>query len=262
MTYIIAIANAKGGVAKTTTALSLSASLSELENEVLMIDLDPHANLSLYAGIKPNEIERSIADVFLGSETIASVTIPTPMSKVDIAPSNHELSLAESHLIVRENYEHILKDSLNGVDGYDLIILDCPPTLGTLTRNALTAADMLVIPTQPEYFSTNALRDMLHLIRNIRQRSNPKLRYRVVVTMLDRRNRVHKELAEHIRTAFGQALFDATIEVDTRLRESAIIGQPISTYAPQCRSAGQYRDLALELRQYTNGFARKHPQSS
>jgi chromosome partitioning protein len=262
MTYIIAIANAKGGVAKTTTALSLSASLTELENEVLMIDLDPHANLSLYSGIKPNEIDRSIADVFLGSETIASVKISTPMNKVDIAPSNHELSLAESHLIVRENYEHILKNSLDGVDDYDIIILDCPPTLGTLTRNALTAADMLIIPTQPEYFSTNALRDMLYLIRNIRQRSNPNLRYRVVVTMLDRRNRVHKDLAQHIRTAFGQALFDATIEVDTRLRESAVIGQPITTYAPKSRSAGQYRELALELRQYTNGFARKYPQPS
>jgi chromosome partitioning protein len=262
MTYIIAIANAKGGVAKTTTALSLSASLSELENEVLMIDLDPHANLSLYSGIKQNEIEHSIADVFLGSETIASVKMTTPMNKVDIAPSNHELSLAESHLIVRENYEHILKNSLDGLDDYDLIILDCPPTLGTLTRNALTAADMLIIPTQPEYFSTHALRDMLFLIRNIRQRSNPNLRYRVVVTMLDRRNRVHKDLAQHIRTAFGQALFDATIEVDTRLRESAVIGQPITTYAPQSRSAGQYRELALELRQYTNGFARKYPQPS
>lgn len=262
MTYIIAIANAKGGVAKTTTALSLSASLSELENEVLMIDLDPHANLSLYSGIKQNEIEHSIADVFLGSETIASVKMTTPMNKVDIAPSNHELSLAESHLIVRENYEHILKNSLDGMDDYDLIILDCPPTLGTLTRNALTAADMLIIPTQPEYFSTHALRDMLYLIRNIRQRSNPILRYRVVVTMLDRRNRVHKDLAQHIRTAFGQALFDVTIEVDTRLRESAVIGQPITTYAPQSRSAGQYRELALELRQYTNGFARKYPQPS
>lgn len=262
MTYIIAIANAKGGVAKTTTALSLSASLSELDNKVLMIDLDPHANLSLYSGIKRNEIEHSIADVFLGSETISSVKMSTPMNKVDIAPSNHELSLAESHLIVRENYEHILKNSLDGVDDYDLIILDCPPTLGTLTRNALTAADMLIIPTQPEYFSTNALRDMLYLIRNIRQRSNPNLRYRVVVTMLDRRNRVHKDLAQHIRTAFGQALFDATIEVDTRLRESAVIGQPITTYAPQSRSAGQYRELALELRQYTNGFARKYPQPS
>ena len=256
MTYIIAIANAKGGVAKTTTALSLSASLSELDNKVLMIDLDPHANLSLYSGIIRNEIEHSIADVFLGSETITSVKMSTPMNKVDIAPSNHELSLAESHLIVRENYEHILKNSLEGVDDYDLIILDCPPTLGTLTRNALTAADILIIPTQPEYFSTNALRDMLYLIRNIRQRSNPNLRYRVVVTMLDRRNRVHKDLAQHIRTAFGQALFEATIEVDTRLRESAVIGQPITTYAPQSRSAGQYRELALELRQYTNGFAR------
>jgi chromosome partitioning protein len=256
MSYLVAIANAKGGVAKTTTALSLGAALNDSGHTILLVDLDPHANLTLYLGIKPPSLQHTLADVLMGGQSMKVIKHPTQISGLDIIPSNHDLGLAESHLIVRENYEAMLGQSLMDENTYDYIIMDCPPTLGTLTRSALAAADLLIIPTQPEYFSTSALRDMLYLIRNTRQRSNPNLRYRVLVTMLDKRNKIHTSLSEHIRTAFGDALFNATIEVDTRIRESAVVGQPINRYAPDSRAAEQYRDLAEELRRYSNGFTR------
>jgi chromosome partitioning protein len=148
---------------------------------------------------------------------------------------------------------NILKDN----QSYDTIILDCSPTSGTLTKNALSAANLLIIPTQPEYFSAHALRDMLNLILAIRQRNNPKLRYRILLTMLDKRNRIHRSLAEQIRTAFNEAIFDVEIEIDTKLRESAIMGQPINQYAPESRAAKQYRELAEETGQFSNELKRK-----
>lgn len=256
MTLSVAIANAKGGVAKTTTSLSLGAALVEQGCSVLLVDLDPHANLTLYLGVKPNQVEQSVADMLMGGKSYEAVTMETQIPDLDLIPSNLELTMAETHLTVRQNYETILRQSIGEVNAYDYTIMDCPPTLGTLTRNALTTADLLIIPTQPEYFSTNALRDMLQLIRNTRIRANPGLYYRILVTMLDRRNRIHTDLAQHIRTAFGDALFESNIEIDTRLRESAVIGEPINLYAPKSRAATQYSSLAEELRQYTDGIAR------
>jgi chromosome partitioning protein len=247
MTHIIAIANAKGGVAKTTTTLSLGAMLAEAGQRVLLIDLDPHANLTISLGMRPPSLERTIADVLLGAMRLDEVLYPTSQEGLQIVPSNHDLQLAESHLIVREKYELILSEALSTTAGFDSVLLDCPPTLGTLTHNALAAAELLIIPTQPEYFSAHALRDMLNLILAIRARYNPKLRYRILLTMLDRRNRIHGDLAAQIRTAFNQATFLTEIETDTRLRESPVFGKPINMYAPSSRASTQYRELAQEL---------------
>jgi len=258
MTHIIAIANAKGGVAKTTTTLSLGASLAEMGKKVLLVDLDPHANLTLSLGFKPASFERTVAGLLLGNDDLNGAVIPTNFQDLDLIPSNHELSLAEAHLLVRANYMMLLDATLKDSHSYDTIIIDCPPTTGTLTKNALSAADLLIIPTQPEYFSAHALRDMLNLILAIRQENNPKLRYRILLTMVDKRNRIHRSLAEQIRTAFNEAIYDIEIEIDTRLRESAILGQPINQYAPESRATKQYRALAEETGHYSNELNRRY----
>ncbi|MFV9674851.1 MAG: ParA family protein [Anaerolineales bacterium] len=258
MTHIIAIANAKGGVAKTTTTLSLGASLAEMGRKVLLIDLDPHANLTLSLGFKPASFERTVAGLLLGSDDLNGAVIPTNFRDLELVPSNHELNLAEPHLLVRADYMMLLNATLKDSQSYDTIIIDCPPTTGTLTKNALSAADLLIIPTQPEYFSAHALRDMLNLILAIRQENNPKLRYRILLTMVDKRNRIHRSLAEQIRTAFNEAIYDIEIEIDTRLRESAILGQPINQYSPESRAAIQYRALAEETGHYSNELNRRY----
>ncbi len=258
MTHIIAIANAKGGVAKTTTALSLGASLAEMGRKVLLVDLDPHANLTLSLGFKPTSFERTVAGLLLGNDDLNGAVIPTNFRNVELVPSNHELNMAEPHLLVRADYMMLLNSTLKDNQSYDTIIIDCPPTTGTLTKNALSAADLLIIPTQPEYFSAHALRDMLNLILAIRQENNPKLRYRILLTMVDKRNRIHRSLAEQIRTAFNEAIYDVEIEIDTRLRESAILGQPINQYAPESRAAKQYRELAEETGHYSNELNRRY----
>ena len=258
MTHIIAIANAKGGVAKTTTTLSLGASLAEMGRKVLLIDLDPHANLTLSLGFKPASFERTVAGLLLGNDDLNGAVIPTNFRDLDLVPSNHELNLAEPHLLVRADYMMLLDATLNDSQSYDTIIIDCPPTTGTLTKNALSAADLLIIPTQPEYFSAHALRDMLNLILAIRQENNPKLRYRILLTMVDKRNRIHRSLAEQIRTAFNEAIYDIEIEIDTRLRESAILGQPINQYSPESRATIQYRALAEETGHYSNELNRRY----
>lgn len=254
MTFCIAIANAKGGVAKTTTALSLGAALAAEGKSVLAIDLDPHANLTISLGYKPQGLSPTIADVFLGDSDVEQAIYATEVERLSLIPSNHTLTMAENHLMVRDHYLLILRDALSRIEGFDAFVLDCPPTLATLTQNALSAANLLIIPAQPEYYSAHALRDMLNLILAIRQRNNPKLRYRILLTMLDRRNRIHKSLAKQIRTAFSQAIFDVEIETDTRIRESPLFGQPIQQYAPQSRASQQYQELVRELRKFTNEF--------
>ena len=252
MSFCIAIANAKGGVAKTTTALSLGAALAAQEKNVLAIDLDPHANLTISLGYKPQGLSPTISDVFLGDCQVEQAIYSSKFERLSLIPSNHTLTMAENHLMVRDRYMLILRDALSSLDGFDVFILDCPPTLGTLTQNALSASNVLIIPAQPEYYSAHALRDMLNLILAIRQRNNPRLRYRILLTMLDRRNRIHRSLAKQIRTAFSQAVFDVEIETDTRLRESPLFGQPIQQYAPSSRASKQYQDLATELRKFAN----------
>jgi chromosome partitioning protein len=250
MTLVIAIANEKGGVAKTTTTLSLGAALVEERQEVLIVDLDPQANLTLSLGLRPGELKRSVADVLLGNSATSEVSRETSLPGLDLLPANHGLNLAEQFLGIRDRYEHILAEALRESPDYDVVLLDCPPSLGPITRSALTAAELLIIPTQCEYFSAYALRQMLALIRSVRQTSNPRLRYRVLLTMLDRRNRIHCNLEQQIRAAFGAAVYQTAIETDTKLRESPVMGQPVTVFAPTSRGAQQYRDLAQELRQH------------
>lgn len=256
MSSVIVVANEKGGVAKTTTALSLGAALAEREQEVLVVDLDPQANLTLGLGIRPGNLQLTIADVLVGSAEIRGVRRQTAVRHLDLVPANHQLMTSERFLEVQNDYDLVLRQALEQVDEYRVILMDCPPALGTTTRCALAAADLLIIPTQCEFFSASALREVLTLVRQVRSTSNPGLRYRLLITMLDRRNRIHNTLLGQIRATFGSAVFDTVIEVDTRLRESPILGQPITVYAPTSRGSEQYRSLAKELSRHEQEIVR------
>lgn len=251
MAYVIAMSNEKGGVAKTTSTLSLGAALAELNYRVLLIDLDPQANLSLALGLETEETSITSANILIESAAIKSGIRKSDIKNLDLIPSSFRIEDAEQFLPMRTHYLLTLREAFEaGPLPYDYILLDCPPALGAITLNALSAANLLVIPTQAEYFSAYALRNMMGTIRRIRQEVNPGLAYRILVTLLDRRNRTHRNIFEQLQTTFGQGVFTTVIEVDTKLRESPIAGVPITHYKPSSRGSQQYRVLAQELIEY------------
>jgi chromosome partitioning protein len=258
MAYTIAVSNEKGGVAKTTTTLSLGAALAELNYRVLLIDLDPQSNLSLALGLETGEAEITTANILIENATIKTAMRKTDVANLDLVPSNSRIENAEQYLPMRSNYLLTLHNALKASPLlYDYILLDCPPALGAITLNALSAADLLIIPTQAEYFSAYALRNMMGSIRRVRQEGNPNLAYRILVTLLDRRNRTHRNIFEQLQATFGQGVFTTVIEIDTKLRESPIAGMPITQYKPTSRGSQQYRVLAQELIEYAKEEANR-----
>ncbi len=249
MATTIAISNQKGGVAKTTTCLSLGACLAEIGQSVLLIDLDPQANLTLSLGLRPEELRRTVGEALLGNTSLVSVSRESPVFDLDIVPANQELVVLDKILYGRKGYEFHLKNGLDamGEGFYDVVLIDCPPSFGTLTLNALTAADLLIIPIQCEYYAAHSLRQIVELVKLVREKTNPRLIYRVLVTMYDRRNKICQVILEQMQRGLSRVLFKTIIEVDTKLRESPAFGQPITLYAPKTRGAQQYRALAEEL---------------
>jgi chromosome partitioning protein len=252
MAYIIAISNEKGGVAKTTSTLSLGASLAETGHKVLLIDLDPQANLTLALGFEPGKVENTSGDILVDAAPLLEACRPTNISGLDLIPANTALEQAEQVLPVYLNFTLRLRDAIKTASplNYEIVLIDCPPSLGAITINALTAADLLIIPTQAEYFSAYALRDMMAIIRQVRNEDNPALAYRILVTLLDQRNRTHRDIRDQLERTFGIGIFKNVIEIDTKLRESPILGLSILQYRPNSRGALQYRALAEELIQY------------
>ncbi|MBI1795206.1 MAG: ParA family protein [Chloroflexi bacterium] len=252
MTYVIAISNEKGGVAKTTTTLSLGAALADMGQKVLVVDLDPQANLTLALGIEPGSAAVTSSHILIESAPLMSARLATETENLDLIPSHASIESAEQFLPVRTHYTSGLKRAIDNAAPlpYDYILFDCPPFLGAITTNALSASDLLLIPTQAEYFSAYALRNMMGIIRRVRQESNPNLGYRILITMLDRRNRTHRNIQEQLQNTFGDGLFKTIIEIDTKLRESPIAGLPINRYKPGARGSLQYRELAQELIEY------------
>ncbi len=252
MTYIIAVSNEKGGVAKTTTTLSLGGALAEAGNKVLVMDLDPQANLTLALGIEPGSAAVTSSHILIESAPLMSARLATEINNLDLIPSHASIESAEQFLPVRTHYTSGLKRAIDAASPlpYDYIIFDCPPFLGAITTNALSAADLLIIPTQAEYFSAYALRNMMGIIRRVRQESNPNLGYRIIITLLDRRNRTHRNIQEQLQNTFGEGLFKTVIEIDTKLRESPIAGLPITRYRPGARGSQQYREMSQELMEY------------
>ena len=249
MSYIITISNEKGGVAKTTTALSLGAALVEAGHNVLLMDLDPQANLTLSLGIEPGSNEVTSSHILIESAPLMNARLETEIESLDLIPADASVESAEQFLPVRPHYTASLKGAFDAASPlqYDFVLIDTPPFLGAITANALGAADLLIIPTQAEYFSAYALRNMMAIIRRIRQDSNPNLGYRILITLLDRRNRTHRNIQKQLQNSFGEGLFKTVIEVDTTLRESPIAGLPITRYRPGARGSQQYRQLAEEL---------------
>jgi chromosome partitioning protein len=248
MSYVISVANEKGGVANTTSAVSLAGALAEMQKRTLLVDMDTQGNLTLALGKDPRQINFSISNVLLNSEPISKAIQVSPIENLELVPANKDVALAERFLPVRQNHETILRNAISNNLAYDYIILDCPPSLGSITINALVASNLLLIPTQAEYFSVYALKSMMALIREVREKYNPNLIYRVLITMFEPRNRTHRKLRQQLNETFGSfGLLDTIIEADTKLRESPIVGIPITHFTSKSRSAQQYRALAQEL---------------
>lgn len=252
--YLISVANQKGGVAKTTTVVSLGAALVQYGAKVLVVDLDAQANLSMSLGVAPSTVHHSIASVLLNVHPLSAACRTTSISGLDLVPSNSEMEMAERFLPIRKDYRYILRAATESLTGYDYVLFDCPPSLGAVTSNALHASQLLIIPTQAEYFSISALRNMLGFIQRAREDGNPELIYRILVTMYDGRNRIHKNLRDQLQITFFEGLFQNMIGVDTKLRESTVVGLPITDYNPKSRSALQYQALALELMQHVQQY--------
>jgi chromosome partitioning protein len=249
----IASSNQKGGVAKTTTCFSLGSCLAELGFRTLIVDLDSQSNLTIAVGLDPDEIEWSIADLLDHNRKVTrsfykNVIQSTGMKGMDIIPSDLRLAGMEHQLFEREHYEIFLRQLLEPLEAeYDYILLDCPPSLGPITLIALSAADIVLIPIQCEYYAAQGLLRLMDIAEAICQRENPNLKVYFVVTMYDKRNHINREIYNQLKMNFSEYLLNAVIGIDTRLRESAALGEPVTLYAPRERASVQYRQLAQEI---------------
>ncbi len=253
--FKIAIGSQKGGVSKTTTTLSLGACLAQSNGlpgcSVLLVDLDPQANLTMALGVNPGSVRRMVGDVLLEQTSLLAVSRESSIPNLDLVPANQGLLVLDKVLFGRPGFEYRLRQQLTDSIGrqYDIALFDCPPAFGTLTMNALTAADLLIVPVPCDYFSTRSLQQFLELVMLVQRNTNPGLRYRILITMYDKRNRISGIIQEQLRRKFGALVFNTIISIDVRLRESPVVGQPITQYAPNSRSAGEYHALAMELMQ-------------
>jgi len=253
MTHIVAISNQKGGVAKTTTCMSLGAGLVELGNRVLVVDLDSQADLTMAAGLDADELPWTVVDLLDATgimlpEVETGVIQSTRMEGLDILPADLRLANVERTLYNRVDYEHLLSQVLaRWMNEYNYILLDCPPSLGAITLMALTTAQMVLVPVQCEHYAARGLSRLLDIVAEVHKRTNSELTYHLLATMYDQRNNICKRVLTQLQTHFGPSMFKAVIGVDTRLRESPVTGEPILLYAPRTRAAEQYRVLAQEV---------------
>lgn len=250
MGKVIAIANQKGGVGKTTTAINLAASLAVLEKKVLIIDADPQANTTSGLNFSPdNDEHRTLYEVLIGKIDVRDTLIQTEIANLHMIPSHINLVGAEFEMRDNENRESSLKNSLAGIrDEYDYIIIDCSPSLGIITVNSLTAADSVIIPVQPEFFALEGLGKLLQTIRLVQGGPNPELTIEgFVVTMFDGRTKVHNQVLGELREHFGEMVFSTIIQRNIRLSEAPSHGKPIILYDVICNGTTNYLNLAKEV---------------
>lgn len=249
MGRIIAIANQKGGVGKTTTSINLSSCLADLGKKVLLVDIDPQGNATSGVGIIKQNLENTVYELFLDECTISECLTKSAVDNLNVLPSNVNLSGAEIDLIGVENREYILKNVLDQIkDLYDYIIIDCPPSLNILTVNAMTAADSVIVPIQCEYYALEGLSQLIHTINLIQDRLNNDLEIDgIVFTMYDSRTNLSSDVVENVKSNVHINIYDTVIPRNVRLAEAPSFGLPIHMYDGKSAGAVAYKNLAKEI---------------
>ena len=249
MGRIIAIANQKGGVGKTTTAINLSSCLASEGKKVLSIDLDPQGNMTSGLGVDKDGVERTVYDMIIGGAGIEECIVKEAIDNLDVLPSNIDLSAAEIELIGVENKEFIIKSEVDKVkDEYDFIIIDCPPALSMLTINAMTTADSVLVPIQCEYYALEGLSQLIHTIELVQERLNASLEIEgVVFTMYDARTNLSLQVVENVKDNLNQTIYKTIIPRNVRLAEAPSYGMPINLYDQRSAGAEAYKLLAQEV---------------
>lgn len=249
MGKIIAIANQKGGVGKTTTAINLSSCLAEKGQKVLSVDMDPQGNMTSGLGVDKEELENTIYDLIIGESTIEDVLIKNAMDNLDIIPTSIDLSGAEIELLDISEKEYIVRNAIMKIkEDYDYIIIDCPPSLSILTINAMTTADSVLVPIQCEYYALEGLSQLIHTVELVRDRLNPELTIEgVVFTMYDARTNLSIQVVENVKDNLEQNIYKTIIPRNIRLAEAPSYGMPINKYDPKSVGSDSYMRLADEV---------------